>query len=1054
MAENHHEAFTPDLLLDRDSLNELLKDQVPIEVEPAEVEPAEVEPAEGKLPEWLHITGDAAALASAREILLTTSPLDAHAVHEATGRPVALASTFEELPDTARRLAQAYPEAQLFVVGPDAQAEPRLIREHIDSIRETALVTHVNVLSPIFTQEEREQGCRFFQHYERCRDHPQQVIRDTIEGGIEAAYEVQVEQMAEPPAVEKDGTSLIIVDHQPSAALIRLAFLDAADPPALMSAAPDALETTIHAAKSLFPEKDLYLLAPVAKEAEPNPYQEIAEQHGVGILSPSFSPEELSQGYRHFNDYKISRDQVPQLVRHEIEHGIELAKMRQAEVAAEPQPRPPLNEPDRMTPFEVAGDPSALAGSREILVGAHAADAHAVSEATGRTVVIAPSYDALPETAQRLAQTHPEAQLYILGHIGSGIDLFEPDAVDPTIAAIEAAAQLTHARVLMPELDPGDEISAQIRHFADYAAYREDPGEAIRFDIETPIEIYQQPRQPEREPPRQGPARIPEAHWPHAIFVTDHQPSAALIQEATHLPVVLTEQSSLLPETARVVASQYPMSEVVIVGDHARGDARGFASERLEASGILMVYPELTAEELAHGHTHFGDYAACRSHPLMDISVEIEQALAPTIAARAEHLLAHAQEQQRIEAGATPTPVGEVVPALAQTEVKLLGAQAISTQAPLLICADEPSAQAVYHATGKPVFIVSSPWDADVVADALRETYPEKQRFIVADEDGDNRRAYKDLLIRETGRIYPDFTPQELDQGCEYFKDYAACRNLPGASIRRRVDEAVALEQPELTLDAQTWALREKVEELTGSDDVSLIHPRPQSERQDLIITADREDADLILYAGVVPVVVSHEVSRLPEVAEAVRDVFPEHTVFILGHAGQALSQTYEREAAERSGAALIYPEFSEQELAQGYHQLKHYRDVGRGHPYDIDNQMEAWMTVAREQLAQRDGLPPIDMIGEREAGDPLLIATVIDAAAAIHEATGRAVVVAGDAHLYPVAKAMREKEPETPILICGDNHHHLAPDNVGRLLAEETAQAVGGKAVVPVFTR
>jgi phage/plasmid primase-like uncharacterized protein len=94
--------------------------------------------------------------------------------------------------------------------------------------------------------------------------------------------------------------------------------------------------------------------------------------------------------------------------------------------------------------------------------------------------------------------------------------------------------------------------------------------------------------------------------------------------------------------------------------------------------------------------------------------------------------------------------------------------------------------------------------------------------------------------------------------------------------------------------------------------------------------------------------------------------------------------------------------------------------------------------------------------VGERQAGDPILIAEGYATAASIHEATGRAVVVAFDSgNLKPVAEALRASAPEAAILICGDNDHHLGggPHNVGRSKAQEAARAVGGQAVVPNLT-
>ena len=81
---------------------------------------------------------------------------------------------------------------------------------------------------------------------------------------------------------------------------------------------------------------------------------------------------------------------------------------------------------------------------------------------------------------------------------------------------------------------------------------------------------------------------------------------------------------------------------------------------------------------------------------------------------------------------------------------------------------------------------------------------------------------------------------------------------------------------------------------------------------------------------------------------------------------------------------------------------------------------------------------------------------------ASLHMATGKPVAVAFDAgNLEPVARALREKFPNAAITICADNDHQhtrRTPDgkeelwNKGVALAQEAAQAVGGKVVAPIF--
>ena len=81
---------------------------------------------------------------------------------------------------------------------------------------------------------------------------------------------------------------------------------------------------------------------------------------------------------------------------------------------------------------------------------------------------------------------------------------------------------------------------------------------------------------------------------------------------------------------------------------------------------------------------------------------------------------------------------------------------------------------------------------------------------------------------------------------------------------------------------------------------------------------------------------------------------------------------------------------------------------------------------------------------------------------ASLHMATGKPVAVAFDAgNLEPVARALREKFPNAAITICADNDHQhtrRTPEgkeelwNKGVALAQEAAQAVGGKVVAPIF--
>ncbi|MBB5696013.1 MobF family relaxase [Muricoccus pecuniae] len=98
-------------------------------------------------------------------------------------------------------------------------------------------------------------------------------------------------------------------------------------------------------------------------------------------------------------------------------------------------------------------------------------------------------------------------------------------------------------------------------------------------------------------------------------------------------------------------------------------------------------------------------------------------------------------------------------------------------------------------------------------------------------------------------------------------------------------------------------------------------------------------------------------------------------------------------------------------------------------------------------------------LIGDRpRPGAPLLVAEGYATAATLHEATGLPVAVAFNAaNLAAVAKAYRAADPSRPIVIAGDNDHHLPRravplPNVGKEKAEAAAAAVGGAAAVPSF--
>jgi antirestriction protein ArdC/phage/plasmid primase-like uncharacterized protein len=85
-----------------------------------------------------------------------------------------------------------------------------------------------------------------------------------------------------------------------------------------------------------------------------------------------------------------------------------------------------------------------------------------------------------------------------------------------------------------------------------------------------------------------------------------------------------------------------------------------------------------------------------------------------------------------------------------------------------------------------------------------------------------------------------------------------------------------------------------------------------------------------------------------------------------------------------------------------------------------------------------------------------IVIAEGYATAGSLSEALGFSTVAAFDSgNLPPVAKALRAKFPDKPIVIAGDNDMHLEHSqgvNPGRTKAREAAKAVKGKAMFPIF--
>ncbi|SEN19152.1 putative DNA primase/helicase [Pseudomonas sp. ok272] len=96
---------------------------------------------------------------------------------------------------------------------------------------------------------------------------------------------------------------------------------------------------------------------------------------------------------------------------------------------------------------------------------------------------------------------------------------------------------------------------------------------------------------------------------------------------------------------------------------------------------------------------------------------------------------------------------------------------------------------------------------------------------------------------------------------------------------------------------------------------------------------------------------------------------------------------------------------------------------------------------------------------GHPEPGEPVLVCEGYATGASLHMATSMAVAVAFDAgNLLPVSKAMRERFPGCPLIICRDDDWKTKrpngePWNPGEEKASNAALIVGGQVVAPIFS-
>ena len=126
----------------------------------------------------------------------------------------------------------------------------------------------------------------------------------------------------------------------------------------------------------------------------------------------------------------------------------------------------------------------------------------------------------------------------------------------------------------------------------------------------------------------------------------------------------------------------------------------------------------------------------------------------------------------------------------------------------------------------------------------------------------------------------------------------------------------------------------------------------------------------------------------------------------------------------------------------------------------NVDGEMRGFQAIAPDgQKAFARGIEKkgnFHLIGEDKdlSQGEILLCEGYATGASLHMATDMPVAVAFDAgNLRAVAEAIRERHPNAAIIICADNDH-TRENNVGVEKAKEAAQAVGGIAVIPEFSR
>ncbi|QRR11811.1 toprim domain-containing protein (plasmid) [Burkholderia sp. MS455] len=126
----------------------------------------------------------------------------------------------------------------------------------------------------------------------------------------------------------------------------------------------------------------------------------------------------------------------------------------------------------------------------------------------------------------------------------------------------------------------------------------------------------------------------------------------------------------------------------------------------------------------------------------------------------------------------------------------------------------------------------------------------------------------------------------------------------------------------------------------------------------------------------------------------------------------------------------------------------------------DIEGKLWSVQRISADgnKLFTKDGrtLACFSPVGADDPKKPIVVAEGYATSASIYEITGLPVVCALNAgNLRPVAEAFRQKFPDRPILIAGDNDHMkeaAGKPNVGKEASLATAEAVGGHVLLPTF--